>query len=121
MGVVGVQGAMADDVAVSPRDEAGPAADAAREAQQRLACLLRWIDALDEELQGIYTTLPAPTTGEADAMEAGEIPETLSHYLRTAIECLRADWLAAARATLDRAVMIRRRDLDLEWCGRARR
>jgi len=113
---------MAEELAVWPRcGEGAPAADAECDAQQQLASLLRWIDALDGELEGIYAALPAPATAEADAMEAGDRPESLSHYLRTAIECLRADWLAAARATLDRAVTIRRRDLDLEWCGKARR
>ena len=95
-------------------------ADVERQAQGRLAGLLRWIDVLEAELQGIYDTLPAPDAAEADAMEEGERPESLGRYLRTAIECERRDWLPATRAILDRAVAIRQRDLDLEWCQRQR-
>jgi hypothetical protein len=97
-----------------PRTRAS-AATAEHDAQVRLLQLVHWIDTLDEELQRVYAALPPPAESAAAAMEEQERPESLSHYLRTAIECTRRDWLAAARATLDRAVAMRQADLDLEW------
>ena len=96
---------------------ATPAVGPEREAQEKLACLLRWIDAWEAELAGIYATLPVPDPAEADAMEEGERPESLGHRLRTTIECLRIDWLPHTRAILACAVASRGQGLEREWCA----
>jgi hypothetical protein len=87
-----------------------------REAQEKLAGLLRRLDAWEVELVEIYATLPAPDRAEAEAMEEGERPESLAHCLRTAIECLRIDGLPPIKALLAAAVATRAQDLEREWC-----
>jgi hypothetical protein len=103
-----------------PPRSRSPAGAVEHDAQVRLLQLVRWIDALGEELAAVQGSLPEPPPEKADAMEEGVAPESLAHYLRTAIECTRRDWLPTARATLEMAAEMSQGALDADWYHRAR-
>lgn len=112
---------MADELTMAPAkaapasNAAAPAPNAEREVQERLVELLPWLAAFDAELLALHERLPPPAAVEADALEEDERPESLSQYLRAAIDCARIDWLPRLRAVLDRATAMRQADLDREW------
>ena len=85
----------------------------ARWAQGRLCGVLGVVGAVDWELEEIYSSLPEPA--DAEAMEAGERPRTLLHFVRSMVEGVRVEEVAALREALAQVVGKTAEELERQW------
>lgn len=87
----------------------------ARRAQERLRTVLAALAEVDRELESIQQSLPEVPVEEAEAMERGDRPRSLLHFVRSMVEGMRGEELTALREAVETAVAKTTEELKAQW------